>query len=121
MSDFENRPMVGRLSEQRCTPCTGQTAPLHGDRLHELARQVPQWTLHEQSRISRTFKFADFVSALDFVDQVGELAEEQGHHPDIHLSWGKVVIELTTHKISGLSENDFIMAAKIDELSEPPV
>jgi 4a-hydroxytetrahydrobiopterin dehydratase len=107
-----------KLAEQECEPCTAGTPRLEGPRLAELSAQVFGWRLEDDRQITKTFRFPDFESALDFVDEVGELAEEQGHHPDIHLSYGKVKIDLSTHKISGLSENDFIMAAKIDELAE---
>jgi len=78
---------------------------------------VPGWRVNEEHHISKTFTFPDFRQALGFVNRAGEVAEEQGHHPDIYLSWGKVEIKLWTHKIDGLTESDFIMAAKIDELA----
>jgi len=78
---------------------------------------VPGWRVNEEHHISKTFTFPDFRQALGFVNRAGEVAEEQGHHPDIYLSWGKVEIKLWTHKIAGLTESDFIMAAKIDELA----
>ena len=83
-----------------------------------LLKQLNGWTLSGDARwISKDFKFSDFASALAFVNKVGVLAEQEGHHPDVQLSWGRVAIELTTHAIDGLSENDFILAAKIDKLS----
>ena len=78
---------------------------------------MPGWRVNEEHHISKTFTFPDFRQALGFVNRAGEVAEEQGHHPDIYLSWGKVEIKLWTHKIDGLTESDFIMAAKIDELA----
>ena len=104
------------LADRKCVPCRGGTPPLEGEQLQNFLAQVGRWELIEQRRIARTFKFPDFVAALAFVNKVGELAERQGHHPDIHLSWGKVKIELHTHKIDGLSESDFILAAGIDQL-----
>jgi 4a-hydroxytetrahydrobiopterin dehydratase len=74
------------------------------------------WKVVEGNHLERTFRFSDFLSALQFVNEVGDLAEREGHHPDIFLSWGKVKITLYTHAIGGLSENDFILAAKIDTL-----
>ena len=79
--------------------------------------QVPGWRGNEEHHITKTFTFPDFRQALAFVNRVGEVAEEQGHHPDIYLAWGKVEIKLWTHKIDGLTESDFIMAAKIDRLA----
>ncbi len=82
------------------------------------AQEVPEWTLtHDATRIERPFRFADFVAALDFVNKVGALAEEEEHHPDIAFGWGYATVELYTHKIKGLHENDFIMAAKIDAIA----
>ena len=92
-------------------------APLVRDEAQILLKQLKAWTLSGDARwISKEFKFADFKEALAFTDKVGAIAEEDGHHPDIQLSYGKVVVELTTHNIKGLSENDFIIAAKIDVL-----
>ncbi len=102
------------LASKTCVPCRGGTPPLAGKELDELARQVPQWKVVDGHHITRTFTFPDFRKALTFVNKVGELAEEQGHHPDILLAWGKAEITTWTHKINGLSEGDFILAAKID-------
>jgi 4a-hydroxytetrahydrobiopterin dehydratase len=104
------------LASKTCVPCRGGVAPLKGKKLEALHQETPQWKLLTGKRINRTFTFPDFREALDFVNQVGEIAEEQGHHPDILLSWGKAKISLWTHKINGLTESDFIMAAKIDAL-----
>ena len=93
--------------------------PLKGEELLPLQKQVERWTVVEEHHITKAFKFPDFRKALDFVNRVGALAEEQGHHPDIFLAWGKVEITIWTHKISGLTESDFILAAKIDELCQP--
>jgi len=84
--------------------------------LAELHKQVADWQVVNEHHLTRQFKFPDFKQALAFVNRVGELAEEQGHHPDILLAWGKAEITLWTHKIDGLTESDFIMAAKIDRL-----
>lgn len=104
------------LAAKECIPCHGGTPPLEPQRIDELIKNIGGWQVLEQKRISKTFKFKDFASALHFVDRVGELADQQDHHPDVYLSWGKARIEFTTHAIDGLSENDFIMAAKVDEL-----
>jgi 4a-hydroxytetrahydrobiopterin dehydratase len=91
--------------------------PLKGEALAALRTQIdPAWEVIEEHHLARAFKFRNFVDALAFVNKVGALAEEQGHHPDIFLAWGKVRVELSTHKIGGLSESDFILAAKIDRL-----
>ncbi len=90
--------------------------PLKGAELAALAGQVPQWKVVEEHHLERAFTFPNFRQALDFVNQAGNLAEEQGHHPDIHLAWGLARITIWTHKIDGLTESDFILAAKIDEL-----
>lgn len=89
---------------------------LTGSDLEQYLAEVPKWTVIEASRIERTFKFPDFTSALEFVNRVGELAELEQHHPDIHLAYGRVKVELWTHKVNGLSVNDFILAAKIDRI-----
>jgi 4a-hydroxytetrahydrobiopterin dehydratase len=90
--------------------------PLEGEELLRLSAQLPDWKVIEKHHIRKTFLFPDFRKALDFVNRVGEVAEEQGHHPDLALSWGKVAVEIYTHKINGLTESDFILAAKIDRV-----
>jgi 4a-hydroxytetrahydrobiopterin dehydratase len=106
------------LAQKKCVACEGSTAPFNKEEATVLLKQVNGWTLSGDVRwISKEFKFKDFKEALAFVNTVGAIAEQEGHHPDIQLSWGKVVIELTTHAIKGLSENDFILAAKIDQLA----
>ncbi len=104
------------LSKKECVPCKGGVPPLNGDELEQLEKQVDGWEVIEKHHIMKTFKFSNFVKALAFVNKVGEIAEEQGHHPDIFLTWGKARIEICTHKINGLTESDFILAAKIDEI-----
>lgn len=104
------------LATKTCVPCRGDVPPLNGQELAALETQVDGWTVIEEHHITKTFKFPDFRKALEFVNDVGELAEEQGHHPDVFLAWGKVVITTWTHKINGLTESDFILAAKIDQL-----
>lgn len=104
------------LASKNCVPCRGGVPPLAGKELENLAGQVPQWNVVSGHHINRVFKFPDFLQALAFVNKVGGLAEQQGHHPDILLSWGKAEITTWTHKIDGLTESDFILAAKIDKL-----
>jgi 4a-hydroxytetrahydrobiopterin dehydratase len=107
------------LAAKTCVPCRGGVPPLKGEELTALKKQVDDWNVIEEHHITKTFKFPNFREALSFVNRVGELAEEQGHHPDISLAWGKVGITTWTHKINGLTESDFILAAKIDKLYQP--
>jgi len=108
--------MTETLADKKCVPCRGGVPALKGAALEALHTSVPQWRIENEHHLRREFKFPDFKQALDFVNRVGALAEEQGHHPDILLAWGKAEITLWTHKIDGLTESDFIMAAKIDRL-----
>jgi 4a-hydroxytetrahydrobiopterin dehydratase len=111
---------MSSLAQKTCVPCRGGVPPLKGKDLadvHRLLADPAEWAVVNQHHIVRTYKFPDFKSALAFVNRVGELAEQQGHHPDILLAWGKVEITLWTHAVDGLTESDFILAAKIDRLS----
>ncbi len=112
---------MSELLSKKCIPCEGGTLPLSPEQAAELHTQIPDWQIAEEGgmpkKITRSWKFADFAEALAFANKVGALAEEEGHHPDLLVSWGKVGVELSTHSIGGLSENDFIIAAKIDALS----
>jgi 4a-hydroxytetrahydrobiopterin dehydratase len=108
------------LEAKTCVPCRGGVPPLKGKELVEIHSQLPDssdWKVISEHHLTRAFTFPNFKQALNFVDRVGALAEEQGHHPDMLLKWGNVEISLWTHKIDGLTESDFIMAAKIDRLS----
>ncbi|OHB61800.1 MAG: hypothetical protein A2Y76_08080 [Planctomycetes bacterium RBG_13_60_9] len=108
---------MAKLKERHCEPCEGDVEPLRSEEIRRLSKELaPDWWVAEEHHLEREFTFDDFRQALDFVNEVGELAEQEGHHPDIHLSYGKVKIQLWTHKINGLHENDFILAAKIDAL-----
>ena len=107
---------MSSLAAKNCVPCRGGVPPLQGQELTLLHQQVPDWQVVNEHHIVRQFKFPAFKQALAFVNHVGELAEGQGHHPDILLAWGKAEIILWTHKVNGLTESDFIMAAKIDRL-----
>jgi len=105
------------LADKQCVPCAKGADPLKGEEIGRIAKELDSdWQVVDEHHLEREFTFADFRQALDFVNEVGELAEQQGHHPDIYLSYGKVKIQLWTHKIDSLHENDFIMAAKIDAL-----
>jgi len=107
--------IVSELAKKQCTPCKGGVPPLNEDQIARLLKQVPGWAI-ENGHLCKIHTFPDFAQALAFVNRVGALAEEQGHHPDIYLAWGKVKLELWTHKINGLTERDFIFAAKASEL-----
>ena len=104
------------LAAKHCVPCRGGVPPLTGRALEEMKSQVPGWQVVEDHHLARTRTFPDFRTALDFVNRVGAIAEAEGHHPDLYLSWGKVETRIWTHKINGLTESDFILAAKIDEI-----
>src|SRR5512147_1925328 len=105
------------LAEKSCVPCRGGVPPLEPAAAEKLRAGAPGWSLEENAtRLSRRFEFRDFVEAMRFVNRVAELAEQQGHHPDFAIHWNKVDLTLWTHKIGGLHENDFILAAKIDRL-----
>jgi len=105
------------LAEKECVPCKDGVPPVKGHDLQTLAAQLnPAWRVIQEHHLEREFKFQDFREALNFTNKIGELAEEQGHHPDIYLSWGKVKVTIWTHKIDGLTESDFVLAAKMDRL-----
>lgn len=106
------------LTDKRCTPCEGGTPPLAAQQVGALlAKLEGGWQVVDGHHLEKSWSFPDFVSALAFVDRVGELAEAQGHHPDIYLTWGKVTLNIWTHAVGGLSENDFILAAHADALT----
>lgn len=109
---------MSELAEKSCIPCRGGVPPLGPEEIKPLAAQIPAWTVLNQRRLSREFLFSNFATALHFVNQIGAIAEAQGHHPDIQLAWGRVVLDLWTHKIDGLTESDFIYAAKVDRVWE---
>jgi 4a-hydroxytetrahydrobiopterin dehydratase len=104
------------LAEKHCVPCRGGLPPLKGEALRGMLAQLAGWQVVDEHHLSKTYLFSDFRTALDFVNRVGAVAEEQGHHPDLYLAWGKVEISVWSHKIDGLTESDFILAAKIDLL-----
>ena len=109
------------LAARSCVPCRGGTAPLSEEAVRRLLPAVPLWTPGEgATRLSRRFEFRDFLQAMEFVNRVAQVAETEGHHPDIAIHWNKVDLVLWTHAIGGLHENDFILAAKIDRLLNEP-
>ena len=107
---------MSELAAKTCVPCRGDTPPLKGGDLLGLAAQVPEWEVVEEHHLRRGFRFKNFREALRFVNRVGELAEEQGHHPDVTFGWGYADVTVWTHKIDGLTESDFVFAAKVDAL-----
>ena len=107
--------MASELAQKECIPCRGGVPPLKGKELTVLLEKLGGgWTIAGEHHLEKEYKFKNFREALDFTNRVGEIAEAQGHHPDIYLAWGKVKITLWTHKIDGLTESDFILAAKAD-------
>tara|TARA_Y100000310_G_scaffold344991_1_gene460995 strand:- start:5866 stop:6189 length:324 start_codon:yes stop_codon:yes gene_type:complete len=106
-----------KLTEKKCVPCEGGTPPFTPEQMQEYLGQLQSaWEVEQGKKIKKKFEFKDFKDAMDFVNKVAELAEKENHHPNIRIYYNKVVIELTTHSIGGLSENDFILAAKIEQL-----
>lgn len=106
------------LTAKTCTPCRGGVAPLTRAEAERLLAETPGWTLNDTAtQIERTFDFSDFAGAMHLVQRIADLAEAEGHHPDISFGWGYCRVVLYTHKIQGLHENDFIMAAKINALN----
>jgi len=104
------------LAQETCIPCRGGVPPLKGEELDALQEKLGNgWQIINEHHLEKEYIFADFIQALDFTVKVGEVAENQGHHPDIYLAWGKVKLTIWTHKIDGLTESDFILAAKADQ------
>ena len=105
------------LAEKECVACKGGVAPLKGTELNQMKEQLDgAWQVVNEHHLEKEYKFKDFREALGFTNKIGELAEAQGHHPDIYLAWGKVKVTIWTHKIDGLTESDFVLAAKADRL-----
>jgi len=103
------------LASKQCVPCQGGVPPLKGAELQDLlGRLGNQWQVVDEHHLQKTYKFKNFKEALAFTNRIGQVAEAQGHHPDINLAWGKVTLTVWTHKIDGLTESDFIFAAKAD-------
>lgn len=104
------------LAARECVPCRGGVPPMKGEEIREMLKQLSGWEVVDDHHLRKEYKFGNFREALDYVNRVGELAENQGHHPDISFGWGKAEITIWTHKIDGLTESDFILAAKIDKV-----
>ncbi len=103
------------LAERSCVPCRGGVPPLTPDQTKPLLAQLQGWTLVDNHHLEKRYDLADFAEALEVVNRIGAIAEEQGHHPDLSLGWGRVEVRIWTHKINGLTESDFILAAKCDQ------
>ena len=111
--------MASRLASRRCAPCRRDTSRLRGEALSRLLGELGGgWRAVDEHHLEKEYRFPDFRSALAFTNRLGEVAEREHHHPDIHLAWGRVRLEIWTHEIRGLSENDFVLAAKADALYE---
>ncbi len=105
------------LSSSKCTPCSDGAEPLQTDEFEDYSEEIdPEWDIVNGHHLERKFDFEDFQEALEFVNRVGEIAEEEGHHPNIEFTWGEATVKFYTHKIDGLHENDFIMASKVDDI-----
>jgi 4a-hydroxytetrahydrobiopterin dehydratase len=102
------------LADRQCVPCKGGVPPLTGDAIAPLLGQLDGWNCVDNHHLEKQYKLKNFIAALDLVNRIGAIAEAQNHHPDIFLAWGKVGVKIWTHKISGLTESDFIFAAKCD-------
>jgi 4a-hydroxytetrahydrobiopterin dehydratase len=106
------------LASRSCVPCHGGVPRLRGEVLGKFAREIPAWEVVEEHHLRRRYEFSNFRDALAFVNRVGGVAEDEGHHPDISFGWGYCDVTIYTHAIDGLSESDFILAAKIERLRE---
>ena len=108
--------MVESLADRSCVPCKGGTPPLSAEQSSALLSQLNGWQLEDDRRLRKAYRFKNWIEAVDFVNAITPVAEAEGHHPDLNVSWGKVEAVLWTHKIGGLSESDFVMAAKLDRI-----
>ncbi len=105
------------LADKQCVPCKGGVPPLEPARVRELLDQLDRgWSMNAEGHIERRYEFKNFAEALAFVNAVGAIAENEGHHPDLYLAWGRCTVEIWTHKIQGLTESDFYLAAKADRV-----
>ena len=105
---------MSKLAEKQCVPCKGGVPPLNAEAITPLLAQLENWSAERNHHLTKTYTFPDFAEALAFVNRAGAVAEEQNHHPNISFTWGKVQIDIWTHKIDGLTESDFVLAAKFD-------
>ena len=113
--------MIDDLTKKKCVPCEGGVIPFDISEIHKYQKIVDGWDIIEDEKknfyLNKKFKFKNFLNSQNFINRVGEISENEGHHPDISFGWGYAEIKITTHAIEGLSENDFILAAKIDQLT----
>ena len=109
---------MSELSSKNCIPCRGGVPPLEREEIAKFHQELEGWEVVDDHHLKKSYRFSNFIEAQTFVNRVGNLAEEQGHHPDICFGWGQAEISIWTHKIDGLTESDFILAAKIDELEQ---
>lgn len=114
-----SHPDTEVLAEKSCVPCRGGVPPLPVERQQELLGQLSGWDVVEGHHLVRDFRFNDFVSALAFTNEAGRIAEQEGHHPEIKVGWGHAEVTIWTHKIDGLTESDFVLAAKLDTIQGP--
>ena len=105
-----------KLAAKHCVPCRGGVPPLTSAQIEPLMQQLQGWRVLDGHHLTKTYEFEDFAGALAYVNRLGAVAEAEGHHPDIYLAWGRVRVEIWTHKIDGLTESDFILAAKADQV-----
>lgn len=103
------------LSEKKCIPCSGGTPALSAEERKNLMEQVSGWQIEEEKKLAKSFSFKDFNEPMKLANKIWEIAESEGHHPDLFIAWGKLKVEIWTHAVGGLTESDFILAAKIDK------
>lgn len=106
-----------KLSEKKCAACAEATQPMPADQAGQLLAELQGWTIVENHHLEKEWRFKNFLQALDFTNRIGQVAEDEGHHPDIFLTWGRVKVTIYTHKVNGLTESDFVLAARLDILS----
>ena len=112
---------MSNLKDKKCVPCEGGVIPFDISEIHKYQKKVDGWDILKDNKekffLNKKFNFNNFIESQEFINKVGEISEDEGHHPDISFGWGYAEIKITTHAIEGLSENDFILAAKIDQLT----
>ena len=108
--------MASQLADKHCVPCSGGTPPLAEEEIRPLLSQLDGWEIAEGKKLAKAYRFGNFVQAVEFVKAITPVAEAEGHHPDLYVRWGEVRVYLWTHKIDGLTESDFVLAAKIDRV-----
>ena len=107
---------MSELAKKTCVPCAGGVPPLDHDKQDKLLAQLEGWEIVDRHHLRKTYNFSDFVEAIAWLNRLAKLAEKEGHHPDLHIHYNRIVVEIWTHKIDGLTESDFVLAAKSDEL-----